>query len=199
MNVLPAEVASADGVTLRGERWCGDDAWLVFAHDRGRDLDDWRPLQPLVEQRGRSALVLDLRGHGGSDDGEWNPEADLAAALEDVRGNGAAVVTIVAAGESAVAALGVSADVLVLLSPPAVGAFDRLRLPGVPRLFLYGSQDDAIDRAVATLRGDAIGWAGAVAFPTAEQGAQLLRGDWAAQAFGHIGAFLDEQIYIASP
>jgi len=143
--------------------------------------------------------VLDLRGHGGSDDGEWNPEADLAAAFADVRSSGAAVVTIVAAGESAVAALGVSADVLVLLSPPAVGDFDRLRLPGIPRLFLYGSQDDAIDRTVATLRGDAIGWAGAIAFPTAEQGAQLLKGEWASQALGQIRAFLDEQIYLATP
>ena len=50
MNVLPIEVES-DGVTLRGEHWRGDDAWLVFAHDRGRDLDDWRPFQPLVEHR----------------------------------------------------------------------------------------------------------------------------------------------------
>jgi pimeloyl-ACP methyl ester carboxylesterase len=196
MDVLPAEVESAGGATLRGERWCGDDAWLVLAHDRGRDLDDWRPLQSLVEQRGRSALALDLRGHGGSDGGEWNPEADLAAAVADVRAHGAGVVTIVAAGESAVAALRVSSDVLVLLSPPHDGDFDRLQLAGVPRLFLYGSQNDDIDRAVATLRSAAIGWAGAIAFPTAEQGAQLLAGEWAWQALGHIGAFLDEQISI---
>jgi pimeloyl-ACP methyl ester carboxylesterase len=198
MNVLPAEVESG-GVTLRGERWCGDDAWLVFAHDRGRDLDDWRPLQSLVERRGRSALVLDLRGHGGSDDGKWDPDADLAAALEHVRSLGASVVTIVAAGESALAALRVSADILVLLSPSPEGDLHRLRVPGVPRVFLYGSRDDAVDRAVATLRRVAIGWAGSVAFPTSAQGAELLEGEWALQALDRIGSFLDEQLYLATP
>jgi len=198
MNVLPAEIDS-DGLLLRGERWCGDDAWLVFAHDRGRDLDDWRPLQSLVEQRGRSALVLDLRGHGGSDDGEWNPVTDLTAAVADARAHGAVVVTIIAAGESALAALRVPADVLVLLSPVPDGDLDGLRLPGVPRLFLYGSRDAGIDGTVATLRSVAIGWAGSVAFPTTAQGAELLDGEWASQALDQIGSFLDEQIYLATP
>jgi pimeloyl-ACP methyl ester carboxylesterase len=198
MNVLPTEVDS-EGVTLRGERWCGDDAWLVLAHDHGRDLDDWRPLQPLVEQRGRSALALDLRGHGGSDDGEWDPDADLAAALAHVRSLGASVLTIVAAGESAHAALRVPADVLVLFSPSPGGDPDRLRAPGAARVFLYGSRDEEIDRTVATLRSVAIGWAGSIAFPTAEQGARLLAGEWASQALDQIGSFLDEQIYLATP
>jgi Alpha/beta hydrolase family len=198
MDVLPAELEFADGAMLRGERWYGDDTWLVLAHDRGRDLEDWRALQPLVAERGRSALALDLRGHGGSDDGEWNPETDLLAALAYARAEGARAISIVAAGETALAALRVPADVLVLFSPPPGGDVAELRAPGVPRLFLYGSHDVAIDGAVATLRAAARAWAGSIAFPTAEQSAELLTGEWATQALGQIGAFLDEQLYLVA-
>src|SRR6476661_11144430 len=131
MDVLPAEVELPDGTVLRGERWCGDDTWLVLAHDRTRDLDDWRPLQPLVAERGRSALALDLRGHGGSDGDGWDPEADLSAALAHAREQGAVAVSVVAAGETALAALHLQADVLVLLSPHSGGDWTDAGTPGV--------------------------------------------------------------------
>jgi hypothetical protein len=51
---------------------------------------------------------------------------------------------------------------------------------------------------VATLRAAARAWAGSIAFPTAEQSAELLTGEWATQALGQIGAFLDEQLYLVA-
>jgi pimeloyl-ACP methyl ester carboxylesterase len=199
MDVLPAEVVLADGAVLRGERWCGDDIWLVLAHDRSRDLDDWRPLQPFVAERGRSALALDLRGHGGSDGDGWDPEADLLAALGYVREQGGVAVSVIAAGETALAALRVPADVLVLLSPHPCSDREHPSASEIPRMFLYGSRDPAIDRTVASLRASARAWAGSVAFPTAEQGVELLAGTWATQTLSQIGSFLDEQLYVAAP
>jgi hypothetical protein len=108
---------------------------------------------------------------------------------------------VIAAGESALAALRTAPDMLVLLSPAAFSPDELagLRAPGVPRLFLYGSRDAAADETASALRGAAIGWAGSIAFPTRDQGAALLGGEWAAQAVERIAAFVDEQTYIAAP
>ena len=77
------------------------------------------PCRPFVAARGRSALALDLRGHGGSDGDGWDPEADLVSRVAYARepraqrGLGRRCRR-----DSAWRPYGVPADVLVLLSPP---------------------------------------------------------------------------------
>jgi pimeloyl-ACP methyl ester carboxylesterase len=196
------ELESTAGVVLRGERWWGGSEWCVLMHDVGEDIDAWRPLQGYVAEQGRSAVAVDLRGHGGSDDGPEDIEADLDAAVRFARENGATAVCVVAAGAAARAALHGSArltpDMLVLLSPPASAEpVDSFRAPGVPRLFLHGAADASIDSTVSALRNAAIGWAGSIAFPTDAQGAALLASEWRQHAVEHITAFVNEQMYIA--
>jgi pimeloyl-ACP methyl ester carboxylesterase len=203
VDASAVEFESTGGVVVRGERWWGSDEWCVFVHDTGEDLDAWRPLQGWVADQGRSAVVVDLRGHGGSDDGPEDIEADLAAAIRFARASGATAVCVIAAGAAARAALRGSprptTEMLVLLSPAAPGAepVDAFRAPGVPRLFLYGAEDAAIDGTVLALRNAAIGWAGSIAFPTDAQGTALLASAWRQHVVEHITAFVNEQMHIA--
>src|SRR4051812_23079670 len=119
MDASAVELESTDGVVLRGERWWGSNEWCVLMHDVGEDIDAWRPLQGYLAEQGRSAVAVDLRGHGGSDDAPEDIEADLDAAVRFARENGAAAVCVVAAGAAACAALRGSArftpEMLVLL------------------------------------------------------------------------------------
>ena len=202
MEASPVEVESSGGVVLRGERWPGGDEWYVLVHDLGEDIDAWRPLQGAIAAQGRSAVALDLRGHGGSDDGPEDLEADIDAAIRFARANGAAAVCVVAAGSAALAALRSAPDsateILVLLSPAtSAEPVEALRAPGVPRLFLHGAEHAAIDATVLELRNAAIGWAGSIAFPTAAQGTALLASEWRQHAIEHVSAFVKEQMFLA--
>jgi len=100
VDASAVELESTGGVVVRGERWWGSDEWCVFVHDTGEDLDAWRPLQGWVADQGRSAVVVDLRGHGGSDDGPEDIEADLGAAVRFARASGATAVCVIAEARS---------------------------------------------------------------------------------------------------
>jgi pimeloyl-ACP methyl ester carboxylesterase len=196
------ELESSGGVVLRGERWPGGDEWYVLVHDLSEDIDAWRPLQGTIAEQGRSAVAVDLRGHGGSDEGPEDIEGDIDAAIRFARANGAAAVCVVAAGASARAALrgapASATEILVLLSPAASDEpLKAFRAPGVPRLFLHGAEDAAIDEAVLELRNAAIGWAGSIAFPTSAQGTALLASEWRQHATEHMAAFVKEQMFLA--
>ena len=207
-TVEAVEVATGDGVVLRGERWAGGDVWVVLLHDRGpeEDLDRWRPLLPHLVDGGWTVLALDLRGHGASD-GEWSDEhavADVAGAIEFARAGGAARVAVIAAGESAVAALRASgnaaADALVLLSP----AIDvdqplaDLRGTGEAKLIVVGGSEAAPRHAGERLRNASIGWGLLVNLPTALQGTALLDGTHGRHVREQVARFLAEQRYLAT-
>jgi pimeloyl-ACP methyl ester carboxylesterase len=206
MSFEPVELRARDGLVLRGECRRGEPDWLVLVHDVGEDLDAWRPLIALAELRGWSALALDLRGHGGSDD-PWDADAcvaDVSLATTEARRRGARAVCVAGAGEGAIAALRAALEsppeALVLLSPGPVPAehADSLRAPEVPELIVVGShsaRDDGEARRVAEL---SIGPALRVGLPTSAHGTELLAGPLARQAIEQVAAFWDEQRYLAS-
>jgi pimeloyl-ACP methyl ester carboxylesterase len=80
-----AELSLSARVSCLGEYLrAGDDASVVvLLHDRGRDLDDLRPLAGSLNAGGFNVLSLDLPGHGlSSGDYEQNSrEAILAASV----------------------------------------------------------------------------------------------------------------------
>lgn len=203
MDITPVELIAGDGVVLRGERWGTGRDWLVLLHDAGRDLDCWRPLMPLVAERAEwSALAIDARGHGGSDD-PWDARTsvlDVEAAIAHARLSGARCVCPVAAGTGAIAALASCMrsdppDALALLSPGPLDAFGLTELRGqaVSKLFFVGALDQEAAALTTALRSASIGQPLVVNFPTADQGTDLLDGPWAGQALEHLAAFFDEE------
>ncbi len=203
MDITPVELTAGDGLVLRGERWGAGRDWLVLLHDAGRDLDCWRPLLPLVAGRVEwSALALDARGHGGSDD-PWDARAsvlDFEAGITHARACGAHAVCAVGAGTGAIAALIACGrndppDALALFSPGPLEGFElsELRGQGISKLFFAGALDKEAAAVTTVLRDRSIGQALVVNFPTSEQGTDLLDGLWAGQALEHLAAFFDEQ------
>lgn len=203
MDINPVELIAHDGVVLRGERWGTGRDWLVLLHDVGRDLDCWRPLMPLVAERSEwSALAIDARGHGGSDD-PWDSRGsvlDAAAAINHARSSGARAVCSVGAGTGAIAALVACMrdhppDALALFSPGPIDAFELSELRGqaVSKLFLVGALGEEGVRLTTVLQQASIGQSMVVNFPTVDQGSDLLEGAWAGQALEHLAAFFDER------
>lgn len=74
-----------DGIRLTGERWRGDpgDETVVLLHGGGQTRYSWKSTAQRLARDGRTALVLDARGHG---DSEWHPFQDytLEAFVSDL-------------------------------------------------------------------------------------------------------------------
>jgi pimeloyl-ACP methyl ester carboxylesterase len=201
MTASALELTAGDGALLRGVHFEGGGHWLVCAHGRGGDLDGWWALEALLEEQQLSALALDRRGHGGS---EGRPDAglerqDIALAVREARARGADCVTVVAERDAALLALAINEgegrpDALVLLSPGPVDAdiAVRLRGAGLRKLLLVGSAAADFDRSALDLSRASIGWSVVVSFPTDQQGAELLDGEWAQHAGEQIARFTAE-------
>jgi pimeloyl-ACP methyl ester carboxylesterase len=206
MAARAVELTADDGAVLRGIAWERGPCWLVLMHERGWDLDRFRPLVPVLGANGLSALALDRRGHGGSDGraGGSCEEDDVRAAVGWARAAGAECVIVVAAGDAALIALAAvevqAPDGCVLLSPPLPEPelLPRLRGGGVPRLVLTGQLDPAADAAATALRRVAVGWLLVVGLPTAQQGTDLLAGDLGAHAHEHLVRFAAETSWLAA-
>jgi pimeloyl-ACP methyl ester carboxylesterase len=74
------------GVRLAGERWLPDEgrgAVVVFLHGIGQTRHSWRRTAERLAAGGRTAIALDLRGHG---DSGWHAEQDysLNGLVEDL-------------------------------------------------------------------------------------------------------------------
>jgi pimeloyl-ACP methyl ester carboxylesterase len=208
MQIRSVEIAAA-GAVLRGEMCQRGSDWVVLVHEIGSDLDECRPLLTNWGDDGPSVLAVDLRGHGGSD-GEPDPRTvagDVAAAIGFARSQGAAHVSLVAAGASAEGALAATepapVEVLVLLSPEA-GALAEGAHGGAlsstlcAKLIFYGSASDEAEEVSGALLKASVGPASRVAFPTAEQGAALLAGEWSAHVLDRTRLFIDEQRHLAA-
>jgi pimeloyl-ACP methyl ester carboxylesterase len=63
------------GVRLTGERWEGDEqhAVVVLLHGGGQTRHSWKRTAESLAATGRTAVLLDARGHGDSD---WHPTHD---------------------------------------------------------------------------------------------------------------------------
>ena len=200
-RVEAVEIAAEDGVMLRGQRWAGDDAWVVLLHDRGEDedLDRWAPLVPPLPRRGWTVLAVDLRGHGASD-GAWDSDAcaeqDIAAivALRASRRCRLRRHVVAAGAERASPRCGCAAATRrrrpgLALAAARAGASRPTELRGAGR----GEADrrrrrrpGGADGGRAALRRAAIGWVLLVSLPTAEQGTALFAGPSAAHAGEHV-------------
>jgi non-heme chloroperoxidase len=64
-----------DGIRLTGERWRGHpgEDIVVLLHGGGQTRHSWKSTALRLARDGRTALVLDARGHGDSD---WDPGKD---------------------------------------------------------------------------------------------------------------------------
>ncbi|MSP17153.1 MAG: alpha/beta hydrolase [Myxococcales bacterium] len=80
MDSTPVTIASADGLTLRGEAW-GDPAGppVVFLHGGGQTRHAWGATADRVARSGSYVLAMDHRGHGDSD---WPPAGDLGVGFD---------------------------------------------------------------------------------------------------------------------
>jgi pimeloyl-ACP methyl ester carboxylesterase len=186
------EFRAADA-TLRGELTRAGADWIVLVHELGRDLDGWKPVVPDLARLPLTVLAFDLRGHGGSDGSPRTDtvDADVEAALELARADGARSVLVAAGGDSVAPALAAaeraSAAGFVALGPTAAPtAASRL-----PRLIVVGSRDEEQNAAVTSLRAGG-GWAVAVNVPTPERGLDLLAGDWSTSVRNHMLVFVKD-------
>jgi non-heme chloroperoxidase len=125
-----------DGIRLTGERWRGDpgNETVVLLHGGGQTRYSWKSTAQRLARDGRTALVLDARGHGDSD---WDPRqdytleafvSDLVALLDTLDGPpvlvGASlggITSLTAAGEHQGLARGlVLVDIVVRAEPAGV-------------------------------------------------------------------------------
>jgi pimeloyl-ACP methyl ester carboxylesterase len=123
------------GVTLAGERW-GDDPGdvVLLLHGGGQTRHSWKRTAARLAESGRTAVLLDARGHGDSD---WHPGGDYrldgfvgdilqyVATLDRppviVGASLGGITALVAAGEHPGVARGiVLVDVVVQLEPEGV-------------------------------------------------------------------------------
>jgi pimeloyl-ACP methyl ester carboxylesterase len=125
-----------DDIDLIGERWRGDpgDETVVLLHGGGQTRHSWKSTARRLAREGRTALVLDARGHGDSD---WHPRqnytleafvSDLVMLVDTLDGPpvlvGASlggVTSLTAAGEYPGLARGlVLVDIVIHPEPPGV-------------------------------------------------------------------------------
>jgi pimeloyl-ACP methyl ester carboxylesterase len=192
------EITAKDGVTIRGVAKAGSNIAAIFLHEQQTDLDAWHSLPHRIAGLGWTVVAIDLRGHGGSERqaDRCRAQEDISAVLRETRKLASSHtrpphIVIVAAGESAIDALRVSAhekdiEALVLLSPGPVpgGEADDLRGVGIAKAFLYGKNDSAAP-AFEQLARRSIGWTVSITFPTDRQGTDLIS-DWGDHVFDQI-------------
>ncbi|HEY7035285.1 MAG TPA: hypothetical protein VH482_28360, partial [Thermomicrobiales bacterium] len=93
------------GGKVRGYRWWGGANWVVVVHGpgEGEDLDGWGEVPAVLAGDGLGVVVVDLPGHGLSDD-PWEEEGAgelMAVLVGGVRAVGARRCFVVAVGEVA--------------------------------------------------------------------------------------------------
>jgi pimeloyl-ACP methyl ester carboxylesterase len=198
----PVELALQNGLVLRGQQWGDGPDWIILLHDIGedRDLDDWRPLLPVIMSGERTLLTLDLPGHGASDG--VSDITVLCTIIDEIlafaRSRNAAWIAVAGAGRTAAVALEAAGqtpiDALLLISPEiGPGRAEELRGRGEPKLFAVGSRIESLNTAAREARNRSIGWAMLVSLPTEAQGTSLLGGPYSSQLTERIVAFLAEQ------
>ncbi len=144
----PVEFTTSDGLTLRADRFGDADAPpVVLLHGGGQTRHAWGATGMSLAGTGRSAIAVDLRGHGDSDrspDGDYSVDAFVGDVRAIVAALGAPPVLVGASlgGMAALLAVGESphadAEALVL-----VDVAHRFELAGTDRIvaFMRGAPD----------------------------------------------------------
>jgi pimeloyl-ACP methyl ester carboxylesterase len=149
------------GVSLTGERW-GDDGGdvVLLLHGGGQTRHSWKRTAARLAESGRTAVLLDARGHGDSD---WHPDGDYSldgfvgdvleyiATLERppviVGASLGGITALVVAGEHPGAARGiVLVDVVVQVEPEGVA---RIRSFMAASPHGFGSLEEVADAIAA--------------------------------------------------
>lgn len=80
----PIELHADDGTRLAANHYPGGEHALILLHQRGLDKRSWHAFALKAQERGMSAIAVDLRGHGESDGSlEELGEEDYLAMLSD--------------------------------------------------------------------------------------------------------------------
>jgi pimeloyl-ACP methyl ester carboxylesterase len=195
LRVEPYEIEWRAGF-VRGYRWRGGSNWVVLVHGPGEDLDAWGDVPATLAGAGYSVAVVDLPGHGLSDD-PWEAErADelMAVLVGGVRAMGARRCFLAVAGElaeAAVRAAGVEAAVVV--SPAAPTAEASGATP--PVLVMVGGLERRAVAAANRFFRWTRGWAVMSSLGTEKQGTAVFRSEWAMQAKEQmLGFFRDYRV-----
>lgn len=193
------------GPVIRGVRWGQGDDRVLFLHEPASDIDAWQSMPSHIALALQvETCAFDLLGHGLSDD-PWEPERLHETLLfiteEDDR---TGRLLIVAAGDSAFAALEYAAEQdvvgLVCLSPPPPDAERRaVRSPRVPKLFFAGSGSGDDVLVTRQLAADLGGWSVVTAVPVDARGTDLLRSDWAPRIVENTIAFVRDCLHPRRP
>jgi pimeloyl-ACP methyl ester carboxylesterase len=192
------EFALPWGSIVRGVRWGAGEDFVILLHEPGRDLDAWGDLpRRLAGHLPLAALVIDLPGHGLSDD-PWQPErlGDLLDAV-DAALPATGRRFLVAAGESGLAGIERAAslefDGLVCLSPePPANGERPARSPSVPKQFFAAALAGDDLNGARTLAARCGGWAVVTSVPVAERGTALLSTTWRDRIDNQIATFLHD-------
>jgi pimeloyl-ACP methyl ester carboxylesterase len=165
--------------------------WVVLVHGPGEDVDAWGDVPAVLAGDGLGVVVIDLPGHGLSDD-PW--EAGRIGEVIDglvveVRKAGARRCFVVAVGELAEAAVRArGVDACVVVSPVAPVGEAEGATPSM--LVLVGGLEraavDAADRFFRWTRG----WAVMSALGTAAQGTAIFASAWGGHAREQVIGFL---------
>lgn len=153
---------ASDGETLRADLYGELPARraAILVHGQNWDASGWHDVAPRFAARGVPALALNLRGYDGSSGTTnakmtsfewvpppwWSPVADLRAAKQALRDQGASEIALVGAsmGGHAVLMSSVEADVecVVSISAPVVEITEELaRAISGRKLFVLADQD----------------------------------------------------------
>jgi len=175
----------------------------VFLHEPGGeiDLDHWGDLpRRFATLLDAPAIVLDLPGHGLSDD-PWEPgrlSEIVTAAIAEIATE--QPLLFVAAAESATAVLEAAAKqaivaVAALSATPGATESTLQRSPATAKLFFAGAQDGeslADSRRLASTLG---GWTVVTSIPTSARGTEMLTTEWGPRLREHIIAFARDVLF----
>jgi pimeloyl-ACP methyl ester carboxylesterase len=171
--------------------WPGTPDTVVLIHDAGADLDCWGALPATLAGDGYCVLAIDLPGHGLSDE-PWRPEAveaTLKSIIAAARQQQAGKYFVISIGSIAPVAGTLPVDALVALSPLPDAGWTRERTSTPCLIFVGGADAVAAEAADRYFRGRT-GWTVVSSFGSAENGAALLSGPWAAHISEQTLAFL---------
>lgn len=152
----PREVSfqTSDGGRVFGNLYGEGDHAVMLAHGMAFDKESWDPQARRLAAAGLRVLAIDFRGYGKSTAGSKGKarELDILAAIDYLRGQGAARVSVAgasmggaAAAKAAALAAPGSIDALILLAP--AGVEQPAKLQG-RKLFLVSRGDGLYARVV---------------------------------------------------
>lgn len=179
-------------------------AILVHEPATDHDLDDLVGLAVAVVSSGASAIMWDLRGHGGSD-GEWRDgcyqRRDLSEQIAWARSQFSGKIAVISVGWTVYPTLDLAEDAkidpLVLISPTSIEMsgveLSRFRAPGASKLIVIGGADPDVRRTASMLLDRSIGWTLVTSVGSPNEGTGLLSGHAGDRTAEHIAMFLRDQ------